>query len=115
MNDCIFCKLSKNEMKSDRVYENDNFFVIFDINPLVIGHALIISKKHFANILEMPQTLGQEFLDAVKKTAELLLPKYKAEGFNLGCNMGKAAGQLVHHVHMHFLPRKEGDGFRFGA
>ena len=110
--DCIFCKIAKKEIESKFIYENDNFFSIFDISPKVRDHALIISKKHFANVLDMPVSLGSEFLDCVKKTSLKVVQKENAQGFNLHSNISKAAGQLVNHFHFHILPRKTNDGFK---
>lgn len=111
--ECIFCRIARGEIKSDIIYENDNFFSIYDIKPKVEGHAIIISKKHFENVLEMPNTLGLELIDAVKKTAIKLIDKQKIGGFNLACNTGKSAGQVIEHVHFHILPRKGGEKIGF--
>ena len=110
--ECIFCKIARGEIKSEIIYENKDFFSIFDINALVEGHALVISKKHLETVLDMPNILGSEFLDCVKKTALKLMEEKKAEGFNLHSNNFEIAGQLVNHFHMHILPRKKGDGFK---
>ena len=112
MDDCIFCKLTSGEIKSSRIYENDNFFSVHDVNPLVQGHALVISKKHFNNFLDLPASLGMEFLDCVKKTTMKMMTENKSEGFNLHANNFKVAGQLVEHFHIHILPRKTDDGFK---
>ena len=71
---------------------------------------MIISKKHFENILELPILLGSELLDCVKETAVRLMKKYDAEGFNVMNNNFEAAQQIVKHIHFHILPRKKGDG-----
>ena len=112
MEDCIFCKIISGEIKKDFIYENENFVSFLDTEPKVKGHALIISKKHFKIILDMPSSLGQELLDCVKKTALKLIEETKAEGFNFLNNNFESAGQVVKHVHFHILPRKKGDGFR---
>ncbi|MCX6746686.1 MAG: HIT domain-containing protein [Candidatus Pacearchaeota archaeon] len=114
MEDCIFCKISKGEIPVEKIYENKNFFSISDTKPKVEGHSLIISKKHFENILEMPNSLGLELLDCTKNTAFKLLEKYKSEGFNIVSNNFEAAGQVVKHVHFHLLPRKKADDFNIG-
>jgi histidine triad (HIT) family protein len=110
MSDCIFCKIVNNEIHSERIYENDNFFSVPDANPAVEGHTLVISKKHFENILELPNTFGSELLDCIKKTAEILMKKYNSEGFNVMNNNFEVAQQIIKHVHFHILPRKKGDG-----
>lgn len=106
--DCIFCKISKGEIPSEKIYENDNFFSIPDANQKVEGHGLIISKKHFETALDLPASLGMELLDCVKKTALKIMDEEKAEGFNLVQNNFESAGQVVKHFHLHILPRKKG-------
>ena len=112
MEDCIFCKIAKGKIPCERIFETENFFAIKDINPVVEGHSLIISKKHYPTLLDVPSSLLGEFLDATKKLALKLLDEEKAGGFNLHMNNFKVAGQLVPHVHMHILPRKKDNGFK---
>jgi len=107
MEDCVFCKIASGEIPVKRIYENESFFSIPDANPKVEGHSLIISKKHFATVLDLPSSLGMELIDCIKKTAMKVLDKEKAEGFNLVQNNFEVAGQLVKHVHFHILPRKK--------
>ncbi|GAI81826.1 unnamed protein product [marine sediment metagenome] len=109
--DCVFCKIIRKEIKTDKIiYENDNFLSIPDANPKVNGHSLVISKKHFETILDMPNSLGPELLDCIKKTAFKLMEEYGAEGFNVINNNFEVAGQVVKHVHFHLIPRKKNDG-----
>ena len=110
MKDCIFCKIAKGEIEVKKIVENDNFLVFPDANPKIEGHCLIIPKKHFTNILDLPSNLGSELLDIIKEVAEIKI-KEGFEGFNLVQNNGGVAGQEVLHTHLHFLPRKKGDGF----
>ena len=113
--DCIFCKIAKGEIKSEKILETDNFFCIKDINPKTKGHSLVISKKHYATILDVPSSMLGEFLETGKQLALKLLKEEKTEGFNLVVNTYKVAGQLVPHVHLHVLPRKKDDGFRMSV
>ncbi len=110
--ECIFCKISKGEIPKERIYENNGFFSFLDIHPIARGHSQVISKKHFSNILEMPNALGAEFLDCVKNTALKVMKENNAEGFNLVSNIGDSAGQIVKHIHVHIIPRKKGDGVK---
>lgn len=112
MNECIFCKISNGGIPSEKIYENENFFSVFDINPRIPGHTLIISKRHFENVLEMPNKLGVELSDCIKKTFMKLMEKYHADGFNVINNCFESAGQIVKHVHFHVLPRKKDDGLK---
>jgi len=113
MKDCIFCKISKGEVKVKKIYENDSFFSMPDAEPVIKGHSLVISKKHFATFLDLPVSLEGELLDAIKKTALILIKENKASGFNIVNNNFKSAGQTVNHMHFHIFPRKEGDGVSF--
>ena len=113
--ECIFCKIAGGEIKTEKVYENDNFFSIRDIKPKVEGHSLVISKKHFKTILDVPDSLASELLDCIKKTTIKLMNENKAEGFNLVNNSSKIAGQIVDHFHVHILPRKTRDNFSIGV
>lgn len=108
MNDCIFCKIARKEISAEIFYESDNFIAFLDANPCSKGHTLIIPKKHFFNLIELPAILGNELLDVIKKVAEMRF-KDGAEGFNVIVNNGKEAGQVVMHLHVHVIPRKKGE------
>ena len=106
---CVFCKMANGEIAINKIYENANFFSISDANQKVKGHSLVISKKHFETILDLPSTMGQELLDCIKKTTMHLMKKNKFDGFNVVNNNFEAAGQVVKHFHVHILPRIKGD------
>ena len=110
--DCIFCRIARKEIKADIVYEDDSFIAFLDINPDVEGHTLVLPKKHFTTLLDMPNTLGNEMLEAIKKVSLKLIKDGKAEGFNVIFNNYKLAGQEVPHVHAHIIPRKKDDGMK---
>ena len=112
MEDCIFCKIVKGEISKEKIYENDNFFSFPDRNPLVDGHSLVISKKHFLNILAMPSTIGGDLLDCIKNTAIKIMKEKNVDGFNVINNNFESAGQIVNHVHFHIIPRKKDDGLK---
>ncbi len=107
---CIFCKIAQGEIKSEFVAETNNFFAIRDIRPLSHGHTLIIPKKHFVTLLDIPNNLGQELLEIEKKVSGELLDKKLGDGFNLLMRNLKVAGQEVMHAHIHVIPRNEDDG-----
>ena len=110
--ECIFCKIVKGEIPAEKVYEDDNFMGILDIEPEMEGHTLLFPKKHFETILDTPSSLGNEYFEAIKNIALQLIKKGKAEGFNLMFNTYEIAGQVVPHVHAHIHPRKKGDGIK---
>lgn len=104
MDSCIFCKIIEGKIPSTRIYEDENFIVIRDINPLYKVHDLIITKKHIASVNEVNETDSEIFgsvFSVARKIAEI--ENVSAEGFRLVVNSGKNAGQLVPHFHMHLL------------
>ena len=107
--DCIFCKIVNGEIPSKEVYEDDNFIAILDNQAKIKGHALLISKDHYKSILDMPNTLGNELLEAIKKLTLQTIDKEKCDGFNLHLN---GIDNMVDHVHFHILPRNKDDGFK---
>lgn len=110
---CIFCRIVKGEIKSERVGESNSFIAIRDAKPKTDGHTLIISREHFMNLMDMPNELGEELMSFTKKVASGLIEKKLGEGFNVLMNNSGCAGQLVMHAHLHIIPRKDGDGIRF--
>jgi len=108
--ECIFCKIANKEIETEIIEESDNFIAFPDANPAVKGHVLIIPKKHYRNLMDLPVDLSSEMIGMAKRVAEKELSE-GAEGFNLAMNNFEAAGQIVKHAHLHLLPRKKGDGF----
>ncbi len=112
---CVFCKISKGLVKSDFLAESDNFYAILDKNPKSRGHALIISKKHYVTILDIPNKLSEEMISIAKKVSSEIMDKKLGDGFNIVMNNLSPAGQVVMHAHIHIIPRKEDDGLRMIA
>jgi histidine triad (HIT) family protein len=112
MSDCTFCNIAKGIIKSDKIYDDKDFFAFLDIRPAGEGHTLIIPKKHFETIIDLNENISKKYISAIKKVGKILMERYNADGFNILMNNGKSAGQVVNHVHFHLLPRKEGDNKR---
>ena len=106
---CIFCKIARGEMETEKVAESDSFLAIKDIHPATEGHTLVIPKQHWVTLLDVPDTYGKELVWFTKKVADTLLDGKDIEGFNLVMSNGGAAQQDVAHAHIHVIPRKEGD------
>lgn len=113
--DCIFCKIVEGELPSYKIYEDDLALAFLDINPIHDGHTLVISKKHYPDFLHMPKEDFCDFTAALQKVAKAVKQATKADGLNIGINIGQAAGQLVFHAHYHIIPRFEGDGLKAWA
>ena len=109
---CLFCKIAKKEIPSNFIAETNNFIAILDIKPKAPGHTLIISKKHYVTLLDIPNTLAIEMLQITKKIASEILEKKQGDGFNIIMNNLSPAGQLVMHAHLHLIPRKDSDNLR---
>ena len=109
MSDCIFCKIANGEIPSSTLYEDADFRVILDLGPATKGHALLLPKKHYANLFELDDEVAGKVLKTAKKVASQMKNALHADGFNLVQNNGEAAGQTVFHFHMHLIPRYEKD------
>lgn len=107
---CIFCKIIAGEIPCHKIYEDENVFSFLDIHPNNLGHALIIPKEHFENLLETPSHVAEALMVAVQLLAPRILSAVDAHGFNVGINTGVASGQMVMHTHVHIIPRFEEDG-----
>lgn len=108
--DCLFCKISVSEIPSEKIYEDDHAFAFLDINPLAPGHTMVIPKAHAETLLDLPDEEVYGLFLAVKKVTQRIKDTLNPDGFNVGANMRKAAGQAVDHLHIHIIPRFEGDG-----
>ena len=109
VDNCIFCKILADEIPSSVVYEDDMFRAILDVNPAAKGHVIILPKKHAANIFELPDEEASKILIVARKIAKALKETYHCDGVNILQNNGEAAGQTVFHLHVHVIPRFEGD------
>lgn len=109
MADCIFCKLVAGEIPCSKIYEDGHSFAFLDINPVNKGHALVITKKHYDTVLDMPEADGVALAKATVKVARAVKAGTNADGINLLHNIGSAAGQIIFHAHVHLIPRFEHD------
>ncbi len=112
MKDCIFCMIVKGKIPSFRVYEDEHTIAFAPLKEAIITkrQLLIIPKNHFENIFDLPIDESSHIIEAIKKIAQKLREKYKAEGINLIHASGKVAQQTVFHFHIHILPRYSDDG-----
>lgn len=103
MSDCLFCKFVNGEIPVNKVYENDDFIIIRDINPQAKNHFLAIPKKHFKYLAEMTDGDGALVARILKKIPELETLLGLENGYRLVINQGDDAGQTVPHLHIHIL------------
>jgi histidine triad (HIT) family protein len=110
--DNIFAKILRGEIPCHRIYEDEHVLAFMDVMPQLDGHALVIPKAPSRNLLDAdPATLGPLFA-AVQKLANAARKAFDADGILIKQFNEPAAGQTVYHLHVHILPRKEGDELR---
>lgn len=104
MEDCIFCKIIKGEIPSEKVYKDDEILAFKDINPAAPIHILVIPKKHIESLLKLEGT-DYELVGKIHKVINKLAKdlNIEEEGFRVIVNCGKDAGQEVMHLHYHLL------------
>lgn len=103
MEDCLFCKFANGEIPVSKVFENEDFVIIRDINPQAKNHFLAIPKKHFKYLAEMTEEDG-ELVGRILKTIPALEDLLELKnGYRLIINQGDDAGQTVPHLHIHIL------------
>ena len=108
--DCLFCKIAGREIPAEIVYENERTVAFLDINPMTLGHTVIIPKNHAGDILDLPDNQVEPTFLAVKSVTRMLTRALNPEGFTIGVNHGRISGQTVPHLHIHVIPRYSGDG-----
>ncbi len=108
--DCIFCKMVAGEVTVTKIYEDEAVLAFLDIGPVSDGHTLVIPKQHFERLDDCPAEVLGQIACRLGKIARAVSIGMNSEGYNVLCNNGRAAGQLVEHLHFHIIPRNTGDG-----
>ena len=106
---CIFCKIVAGQIPSTKVYEDEKVLAFLDIAPVNVGHTLVIPKKHYANLEDVPEAELCEVMKVVKKVGLALKKGLGVTGYNISENNDPIAGQIVAHLHFHVIPRVQGD------
>lgn len=100
---CRFCE------PLNILMENDLAYALKDVHPVNPGHMLIIPKRHVADFFLVTATEKSALFDLLDQARHYLDGKLAPAGYNIGINIGEAAGQTVFHVHLHLIPRYQGD------
>jgi histidine triad (HIT) family protein len=108
--ECIFCKIIAGQIPCAKLYENDHVLAFLDIGPISEGHTLVVHKQHTDSITATPPEMLRHIADVLPLIAKAVQHAMNADGCNVLCNNGAAAGQVVEHVHFHIIPRKTNDG-----
>ncbi len=111
---CVFCAIAAGDAPAIRIYEDEALLAILDIRPFTRGHTLVIPKAHTVDLTDTPPetvaamtAIGQRIARAARRSG------LHADGNNIAINDGKAAFQSVFHVHLHVVPRRNGDKLSF--
>lgn len=105
MEECIFCKIIKGEIPSQKTYEDDDVLAFLDVNPVEKGHTLIITKEHYSTILDIPEELLKKVSSVTQRLTKAISEVFDVDQFNILQNNGVKAGQTVSHYHVHIIPR----------
>jgi ATP adenylyltransferase len=109
--DCVFCVAQQRDDEEALIlYRGRENFVIMNLFPYTTGHLMIAPNAHLAALAEAPKSATDEMMDLAKGCQRILQELYRPHGFNLGINLGKAAGAgIADHFHLHIVPRWTGD------
>ncbi len=105
---CIFCKIVRKQAPASIIYEDEAVMVFLDIRPLNMGHTLVIPKAHYVDIFDIPQNLLSQVHKVAKLVSFAVKKATSADGISIIQQNGKAAGQDIFHLHVHVVPRFEG-------
>lgn len=108
--DCLFCKIIAGEIPAAKIYEDEKSLAFLDIMPASYGHTLVIPKEHHANFDEVPQEVLCQTISCAQKIGRAIKQALNLEGYNVDIHNGQVAGQSIHHLHIHIIPRRAGDG-----
>lgn len=108
---CTFCKIVRKEAPASVVYEDDEVIVFLSVQPINIGHTLVVPKKHYENVYEIPEDEVAYLYKIVKKVAYAVKSAMSAEGIRIVQNNGAAAGQVIFHLHVHIIPMNQQHSF----
>lgn len=110
---CVFCTIRDRRDEDEQTFILRRAlynFVVLNIYPYTSGHLMIVPNEHAAELTDLPKATSDELMDLAKQAQAVLREIYRPHGFNLGINLGQAAGAgVADHLHLHVLPRWSGD------
>ena len=102
---CIFCDMIEGKLSCHMIYQDDDCIVILDKYPIDNGHSLIITKKPYEKLTDMDVDEVAKLFSKIPKIANAIIMATNADAFSIAQNNGKAAKQIIPHVHVHIIPR----------
>ena len=106
---CVFCAIVAGEAPAIRIYEDDDYLAILDIRPFTRGHTLVLPKRHTVDLTDTPPETLADLVIIGQRIARAARATELADATNIAINDGRAAFQSVFHIHLHVLPRRNGD------
>lgn len=103
--DCIFCDIISSSREGHFIYEDENHVAFLDKYPIDKGHTLVVPKQHYEKITDMPEEMVGVLFSKIPKIAQAIMKTTGAVAFSLAQNNGRAAKQIIPHVHVHIIPR----------
>ncbi len=114
MRSCAFCRIINGEIAATPIFQDDHVLCIMDIAPVTVGHAVLMTRKHYHSVTTVPGDTLARLMTAAPAIAQAIVRSVDGDGFNLHLANGQCAGQAVPHVHVHIIPRSPIDGFCWG-
>jgi len=107
---CIFCDIISGKCPCYEIYHDSNIIAILDKYPIDKGHSLVITKKPYEKLTDMSNQEVAELFSKIPKIANAIIKATNADAFSIAQNNGKAAKQIIPHVHVHIIPRYNDTG-----
>jgi ATP adenylyltransferase len=111
--ECVLCLIAQHPEDDEKnfiLHRSQHGFVVLNLYPYISGHLMIVPYLHTSEFDSMPKEITDELMDLAKRSQTALREVYSPSGFNLGMNLGAAAGAgIADHLHIHLLPRWAGD------
>jgi histidine triad (HIT) family protein len=102
---CIFCDIIQGKKQGHFIYEDDTHVAFLDKYPIDHGHSLVLPREHFEKVTDMTADKVGDLFSKVPKIAKAIIQTTNADAFSMAQNNGRAAKQIVPHVHVHIIPR----------
>ncbi|MCB1760185.1 MAG: HIT family protein [Gammaproteobacteria bacterium] len=105
----IVCRFCEQDLSKRLMIEGELGFAAWDLHPVSEGHFLVIPYRHFDNYFDITDEEREELWSLVARGRSMVEERHRPDGYNIGINVGEAAGQSIHHLHIHVIPRYRGD------
>ena len=106
---CVFCAIVAGQAPAIKIYEDDGYLAFLDIRPFTRGHTLVVPKQHSVDLTDTAPKTVADMVTIGQRIAKAARATELADATNIGINDGRAAFQSVFHIHLHVLPRRNGD------